>query len=423
MLGLLGGQAGFGVGQALPGFGQLLPGVVQAGADPVRLGAHAAQLAGDGVHLALGRVLGLLAVLQRLLGVVVLLLRLVHVLLQRVLPVVGLRRRGQGCQHGSGQRQRRQPPHCLLFHPPFPPAAARGGLFFDTIYPTKWLYPFCIAAGNKSTRLLHPGGAGFGSLHSTVFFSYKRVATPRAREYTGVENEVNKLEGFKQTLLEAMQNETAFTIPVFGGIPVAGSVVVSWIIMAVWMIATLLATRNLRVRNPGKVQVVLETGVSFLNGFVRDTIGPHWRPFAPYLGTVALYIGFANIIGLFGLTSPTKDVSVTAALAVMSMLLIYGAQFRYNGLAGGLKRFGQPSPVMVPINLMEIIIRPLALCMRLFGNVLGAYIIMEIIKYLVPAVVPAVFSIYFDLFDGIIQTVVFVFLTAMFAGEGIKDEE
>ena len=114
---------------------------------------------------------------------------------------------------------------------------------------------------------------------------------------------------------------------------------------------------------------------------------------------------------------------VTAALAVMSMLLIYGAQFRYNGLAGGLKRFGQPSPVMVPINLMEIIIRPLALCMRLFGNVLGAYIIMEIIKYLVPAVVPAVFSIYFDLFDGIIQTVVFVFLTAMFAGEGIKDEE
>ena len=78
---------------------------------------------------------------------------------------------------------------------------------------------------------------------------------------------------------------------------------------------------------------------------------------------------------------------------------------------------------MVPINLMEIIIRPLALCMRLFGNVLGAYIIMEIIKYLVPAVVPAVFSVYFDLFDGIIQTVVFVFLTAMFAGEGIKDEE
>lgn len=231
------------------------------------------------------------------------------------------------------------------------------------------------------------------------------------------------MEGFKQTLLEAMQNETAFTIPLFGGIPIGSAVVVTWIIMAVWMAATLLATRNLKVRDPGRVQVVLESGVSFLNGFVRDTIGPHWRPFAPYLGTVALYIGMANIIGLFGLTSPTKDVNVTAALALMSMVLIYGAQFRYNGLLGGLKRFGKPTAVMVPINLMEVLIRPLALCMRLFGNVLGAYIIMEIIKYLVPAVIPAVFSIYFDLFDGLIQTVVFVFLTAMFTGEGIKEEE
>ena len=100
---------------------------------------------------------------------------------------------------------------------------------------------------------------------------------------------------------------------------------------------------------------------------------------------------------------------MTAALAFMSLVLIYGAQFRYNGLRGGLKRFADPMPVLVPINLMEIAIRPLALCMRLFGNVLGAFIIMEIIKYLVPAVVPAVFCIYFDLFDGLIQTIVFVF--------------
>lgn len=231
------------------------------------------------------------------------------------------------------------------------------------------------------------------------------------------------MEGFKQTLLEAMQNETAFTIPLFGGIPVGSAVVVTWIIMAVWMAATLLATRNLKVRDPGRIQVVLESGVSFLNGFVRDTIGPHWRPFAPYLGSVALYIGLANIISIFGLTPPTKDVSVTAALAVMSLVLIYGAQFRYNGLRGGMKRFADPMPVLLPINLMEIAIRPLALCMRLFGNVLGAFIIMEIIKYLVPAVVPAVFCIYFDLFDGLIQTIVFVFLTALFAGEGIKEEE
>ena len=230
------------------------------------------------------------------------------------------------------------------------------------------------------------------------------------------------LEAFKESLLQELENKTAFTIPLLGGIPVADSVVVTWIVMAVLLALSLVLTRNLRVRSPGMVQAALEWAVQFLNSFVKTNIGTHWRPFAPWLGTVALYIGVSNLIGIFGLTPPTKDISVTAALAVMSMLLIYGAQFRYNGPLGGLKKFAEPMPLLLPINLMEVVIRPLALCMRLFGNILGAYIIMEMLKFVAPVILPAVFSIYFDLFDGLIQTVVFVFLTTLFTGEGIKDE-
>ena len=230
------------------------------------------------------------------------------------------------------------------------------------------------------------------------------------------------LEAFKESLLQELENKTAFTIPLLGGIPVADSVVVTWIVMAVLLALSLVLTRNLRVRSPGRVQAALEWAVQFLNSFVKTNIGTHWRPFAPSLGTVALYIGVSNLIGIFGLTPPTKDISVTAALAVMSMLLIYGAQFRYNGPLGGLKKFAEPMPLLLPINLMEVVIRPLALCMRLFGNILGAYIIMEMLKFVAPVILPAVFSIYFDLFDGLIQTVVFVFLTTLFTGEGIKDE-
>ena len=231
------------------------------------------------------------------------------------------------------------------------------------------------------------------------------------------------LEEFKESLVSELGNKTAFTIPVLGGVPVADSVVVTWIIMALLVVISLMLTRKLSVRSPGKVQVALEWAVQFLNGFVKTNIGTHWRPFAPWLGTVALYIGFSNLIGILGLTPPTKDISVTTALAIMSMLLIYGSQFRYNGLVGGLKKFAAPMPLLLPINLMEVVIRPLALCMRLFGNILGAYIIMEMLKFVVPVVLPAIFSIYFDLFDGLIQTVVFVFLTTLFTGEGIKDEE
>ena len=236
-------------------------------------------------------------------------------------------------------------------------------------------------------------------------------------------NTIERVDDTDLFTMTYLGNKVAFTVPVLGGVPVAESVVVTWIVMAALIALALALTRRLSVDRPGKVQCALEWTVEFLNGFVKTNIGAHWRPFAPWLGTVALYIGLSNLIGVFGLTPPTKDISVTAALALMSMFLIYGAQFRYNGLAGGLKKFAEPMPLLIPINLMEVAIRPLALCMRLFGNILGAFIIMEMLKLLVPVVLPAVFSLYFDLFDGLIQTVVFVFLTTLFTGEGIKEED
>ena len=77
--------------------------------------------------------------------------------------------------------------------------------------------------------------------------------------------------------------------------------------------------------------------------------------------------------------------------------------------------------MITPMNILELAIRPVSLCMRLFGNVLGAYIVMELIIYCVPAVVPLVASAYFDIFDGILQAYVFCFLTSLFIQESIED--
>ena len=112
------------------------------------------------------------------------------------------------------------------------------------------------------------------------------------------------------------------------------------------------------------------------------------------------------------------------ALALMSIILIEASTFRaQGGIKGFLKSFTKPMALLTPLNVMEIAIRPLSLCMRLFGNVLGAFVIMELLKLVVPVFVPAVFSLYFDLFDGLIQTYVFVFLTALFMKESIGGEE
>ena len=232
------------------------------------------------------------------------------------------------------------------------------------------------------------------------------------------------MEEIKEELMYQLDNHTAFTIPLPGGhgLPVSDSVLVTWVIMAILVIASILLTRNLKLV-PGRRQAAVEMFVGLINNFCKNSIGVHWRSFAPYIGTVALYLGLSNMIGLIGLAPPTKNLNVTAALAIMSAVLIYGAIFRFRGLKGGLHKFIEPSPVLLPINLMEIIIRPLSLCMRLFGNILAAFLIMELIKCFAPVVVPLPFSMYFDVFDGLIQTVVFVFLTTLFVGESVEEPE
>ena len=79
--------------------------------------------------------------------------------------------------------------------------------------------------------------------------------------------------------------------------------------------------------------------------------------------------------------------------------------------------------IMLPFNILELVTRPLSLCMRLFGNVLGAFVVMELIKIVVPVGVPVIFSFYFDIFDGLIQAYVFVFLTSLFMSEAMETAE
>ena len=76
--------------------------------------------------------------------------------------------------------------------------------------------------------------------------------------------------------------------------------------------------------------------------------------------------------------------------------------------------------MIAPINILEVFIRPLSLCMRLFGNVLGAFVVMELLKLILPVLLPIPFSFYFDIFDGLIQAYVFVFLTSLFLKEALE---
>lgn len=222
-------------------------------------------------------------------------------------------------------------------------------------------------------------------------------------------------------LMEELEAATAFTIPIFGGIEVAESTVIFWVIMAIIMILTLVLTRNMKVENPGKLQVGVEYVVESLQNIVRGIVGHEGERYVPYLATVLVFLGISNVFAVTGMKPPTKDLNVSAAVALMSIVLVQIASIRQNRVKGWLKGFTKPIAVVTPINIMELAIRPLSLCMRLFGNVLGAFVVMKLLEHLVPVILPAVFSLYFDFFDGLIQAYVFVFLTGLFIKEAIED--
>ena len=218
-----------------------------------------------------------------------------------------------------------------------------------------------------------------------------------------------------EELVEELNCETVFSFTVAGiEIPVTEAVVVTWIIMAVLILASIILTARLRVHNISKRQAVAELIVTKLTGLVSDMIGPKGAPYVLYLTTVLLYIGVSNTIGLFGFKPPTKDLSVTIALAAMSIILVEGVIIYEKGIKKWLRQ------LVSPINLLELVTRPLSLCMRLFGNILGAFVIMELLKLVVPVILPAVFSCYFDIFDGLLQAYVFVFLTSLYISEALE---
>lgn len=218
-------------------------------------------------------------------------------------------------------------------------------------------------------------------------------------------------------LQEELTCETVFEI---GDIGIAESTVITWVIMAVLLIFALFMTHNLRVDNISKRQAAAEFIVVKLNSMVEGMIGKENRKYVPYLVTVLLYIGVSNVIGLFGVKPPTKDLNVTAALAIMSIILIEAAGIVKRGVKGWCKEFAEPIAIVAPINALEIFIRPLSLCMRLFGNVLGSFVVMKLLEFICPAILPIPFSLYFDFFDGFIQAYVFVFLTSLFIKEAIE---
>lgn len=170
--------------------------------------------------------------------------------------------------------------------------------------------------------------------------------------------------------------------------------------------------------------------VDIMNNFIKINIGKKWRIYSPWFLTLVIFIFFANSCGIFLLENPTGYIVVTAILAFFSFLIIQITGITSLGIGGYLKGFLDPTPVMLPMNILSEFTFPLSLCLRLFGNVISGSAIGILIKnlfdgwlsLLVVPVVPFI-NLIFDIAFTMVQVVVFVILSIVFTSAKIKDEE
>lgn len=224
--------------------------------------------------------------------------------------------------------------------------------------------------------------------------------------------------------------EVVFSIP-YLDIPITNVVVMSWIIMAIIILWAIISTRKFKMVPKG-LQNTAEIVVEFFNNFVEKQVGnrEEARKFAPYIGTIGLFLVIGNTIGaLFmveltgGLVGPvTRTIAIPVALAIMTIVVSIGAGIRKKGIKGFMKRLLEPTPIMLPFNILDFIIKPMSLALRLFGNICGAFIVMELLLHGVKWVLPAFASMYLDLFDGGLQAFVFVLLSTLYIAEEVHME-
>jgi len=239
--------------------------------------------------------------------------------------------------------------------------------------------------------------------------------------------------------MNAMDIKTIFTLSLFNyEIPITETVIVSWAVMLILTIGSLLLTRRLKTVPTGS-QAILETGVEFLNNFAKNQFGRFSKYLGHYIGSLFLFLLLSNLMGIlspvevkafgmeftppFLIRPPTRDLNVTAAFGVITILMTIVFGFAARGFGGWFKRLLYPVPFMLPFNIMDYGTRLLSLTLRLFGNMLGGLVMMYLIEGLLPVLLPPVMAIYFDLFDGILQAGIFVFLTSIYISEAVKLEE
>ncbi len=227
-----------------------------------------------------------------------------------------------------------------------------------------------------------------------------------------------------------------FMIHVYGSFEIFGqtvlitsTVVFGWIIcvvLSLFAIYTRFAMKNFK-QVPSGFQNIIEIIVDGFDNFTTGIVGKELAgPLGFWFFGVACFIFVSNLSGLIGFRAPTADISTTLGFGLTTFFLIHFLGITKNGKSY-FKGYLEPIPIFLPLNLIGELATPISLSFRLFGNILGGFVIMSMIYCALPVVlklfVPAPLHIYFDMFSAVLQTFIFCILSLTFISAKLPEQE
>lgn len=208
----------------------------------------------------------------------------------------------------------------------------------------------------------------------------------------------------------------------FGPIGLSASLLTTWGVMLLLLVLSRIIAYQLQ-QGDNAWRTMAETVYTVMENAVREVIPHQYAQVTPFIATLWIFLVVANLVGLIpGLHSPTADLSVTAALALLVFASVHWFGIRNRGLKPYLKHYLAPSPILLPFHLVSEITRTLALAIRLFGNIMSlemaALLVLIVAGFLVP--VPLLML---HIVEALVQAYIFGVLALLYIGSGLETQE
>jgi F-type H+-transporting ATPase subunit a len=210
----------------------------------------------------------------------------------------------------------------------------------------------------------------------------------------------------------------------WGVVKLNATILFTWLVMAILVGSSWLITRHLTTdRTISRGQNLLEVVVLAIRNQIREVGADAPDRYLPFIGTLFLFVALSNTLALVpGYRAPTGSLSTTTALALTVFVAVPAYGLRRRGLREYLRQYTQPTPIMLPFNLIGEVSRTLALAVRLFGNVMSGALILAVLIGLAPLLFPIVMQA-FGLLTGLIQAYIFAILALVYIASGTRVQD